>query len=75
MDVLGDQKRCTRVAQAVEGKSLAFESGALQERLVLPVVEVVLGHRPGDPAGKNETGVTLLMVAQLLLILAYPMSP
>lgn len=55
-----EERRTEGVTQAVECEPLLQESGLLQERPVLPVVEVVVIHRRADAVGEDEIGVAPL---------------
>ncbi len=52
-----EQGSCEGVSQRVEGEALIREPGSFEERLVLPVVEVVVVCRPADTIWEDETGI------------------
>jgi hypothetical protein len=53
-----EQGRCEGVPQRVEGEALAREPGTFEERLVLPVVEVVVVARPANAVGEDEVVIS-----------------
>ena len=48
------------MAEAMEGEALIFEPGVLEERLELPVVEVVVVCRSANPVGEHEIVIVSL---------------
>src|SRR5215208_2951212 len=59
----------------MEGKSLAFEPGFLQERLVLAVVEVAGVYRLADPVWEHKAGVLPRRRGEYLGVLACLVHP
>ena len=53
------------VAQGMEREALIFESGPLEERLVVAVIEVIVVHRAADTVGEDDTLVPPIGVASL----------
>ena len=68
------QGRREGVPQRVEGKALVRKPGAFEERLVLPVVEVVVVGRPADMVGEDEIGVTPRAGPHPFFILTQPVG-
>jgi hypothetical protein len=60
------------VAQGVEREVLVVETGPLEERIVVAVVEVVVVRRVTDAVGEDEVMVALLGGRQPILVLAGP---
>jgi hypothetical protein len=65
-------RRREGVAQGVEREVLVVETGPLEERLVVAVVEVVVVRRATDAVGEDDVMVALLGGRQPILVLAGP---
>lgn len=70
----GEQGCGKGVPQGIEGGALSFKPGALKERLVLPVVEVVVIRRITDAVREDEARVSPGGGGQPLCALACPAS-